>query len=399
MTQRLIASVCLLTLSTVVSTATAQTPGSEPDKSGSEEVVQILQRIQEQCATNPRARLRIETRVLVSRETLNRDRITKYEIAIWDDMFSCLFDDFRPGQSSFPHRKEGFAYDGDDLRTLPGPDPSIPGASILAIQNKYDCGLAELLRKSPASTGDFVEPRLLRCGIQDRSMLVAQVQNRHPTNLDGFIEFATDRERYETATLESAVGGSNLVVIRFRTRSDAQLSANQRYIDLQLTVDRSMNRIHEYRLGSANSFSALQDPATVRVAEAAIHWPEGVNEAGLPESLVFKEWDGPELVHHEETTVEVLEVFSEQPDVEQNFRWTSLRPQRGQHAEVRGVDELLVWDGVAFVPVLQRTVIPAVRSVPTGQPQSVNWWLIGNLVALPLVVWFFAPRILSWWRG
>jgi len=206
---------------------------------------------------------------------------------------------------------------------------------------------------------------------------------------------AHDTEHFETRLLPSTDGSSDIVQIEIHSRAGQPIRDGRLAVRTATTVNRELLRLVSYRCETAETVEGLSKPESVRTQMANVRW--GSPADIFPQGFTFTRTHRNETIHDEETTISVVDLLAEQPDLSTTYGWTALRPEKGRWAEFDDTDESLVWDGMAFIPFVPASFSQTSPVVPTGSPSSVSWWLIANLAILPFAIYFILTRFQARW--
>ena len=358
--------------------------------------IDILQKLEEKSSTNPCVRFRVETRVRVSKAPLNRNRVTTHDITFCDGLFSCIMVDARPGQINLPLHQVSFSFDGTHVRRLRGSDPSMPkGAHIVATQFTMKGSLEDVFLKHSGIIGDLIEPGSLFTLTRSAAGL-RMTSDRHRRKIARPLsELVRDTEHYDTRLLPSSDGSPDTMRIAIRSRAGQPIPDGTLAVRMEIAVNCALTRLISYRCETAETAEGLSRPESTFIQQSLARW--GSPAEILPLGFTFTETQGNELIHDEETSISNVEELAKQPDLSATYGWSALRPEKGRQAHFDDADELLTWDGMAFVPDGPASLISTSREIPTGNTQSVNWWLLANLAVLPFALYFIVTRLQTRW--
>jgi len=338
----------------------------------------------------------VETRVRVSKNPLGRDGVTTRDITFCDGLFSYISVASRPGNPKYPLTQEAFSFDGTHLRQLPGPDPSLPnGAVAVATQFTTEGSLEDLYQKYSGAIGDLIEPRSLFILTRPATRLRMTIDRHVRSILTPHSVMASDTQHYETRLLPSSDGNTDTMRIEIRSRAGQALPEGKMAVRMEFAVNHTLTRLMSYRCETAETKEGLSRPESTVIQQSIPRW--GSPTELLPLGFTFTETRGNVVLHDEDTTISNVEILPKQPDLSATYGWTALRPEKGRQAHFDDADELLTWDGMAFVPDGPASLISTSREIPTGNTQSVNWWLLANLAVLPFALYFIVTRLQTRW--
>lgn len=363
----------------------------EPVKSAeANEAIVILTSLQELSMQYPKAKLKIECKVLHSSDPLNANREVSHRILIDEPRFLCISTDSRPGQTNLPYQRESVSFDGKMLRMMPMHVEASGKVNMAADEESATGSRQELAAAHPLDLGDMIPLELLGYSNYSTSTLTVGLLS-YRDYLAQLIQMANQGERFRSAYTKADAGSNMANVLVIATAPDATLKKGRHAVRHELHISPLHHRPVKMVTIIASRPGHLLDNAEQDLRETTVQWKELESGTFLPEQIQHREEMKGQLTYEETTTVIAEKVFGPEPIPDDEFGWVQLEPEAGQMAMFPGDEMLRLWDGKAFVH--GNSEADAAHIIPGNSNWFGSWWFLANLIVSCVAMLVLARRV------